>query len=429
MPRTLLITLSIHLLLFASGAAADTPPMETAQGDLSQVGDVGPAPTELDRLLSLGLDDPTSEKAFERALAVILEEYQGGDVTEADLYIGALAGMLEVLNRAEGANPTGGQVTRNALMTRSDAVYVDQMLRGRKTGIGIEFQPNMAEGVLYVTRVHAGSPAERNGLRPGDMIVGIDGEVLFGHALTTVLAMLRGTEGTPIGLSLVRPPMQFNVVLTRAEYELPSIEARVLDGQVGLLRISQFHGRTAAEARVALADFAAMDVRSLVLDLRGNQGGLLSAVQEVASLLMEDGTVIARVQDAQGRDQDLVTHGPSSYDGPMICLVSRWTSSGAELLAAALQEHDRALMVGETTMGKAVTESLYRLTPDMSLRLSSTAMMTPLGTSWQGVGLTPDYLVQGAPVGIALPGEDDWPTLDVQVSFARELFVDPTAFP
>jgi carboxyl-terminal processing protease len=428
MLRSSIHTLLIPLLLLGADARAESPPLETAQGDLSQVGDVGPAPTELDRLLALELDDRASAEAFHRALAVILDEYQGADISEADLYIGALTGMLDVLNRLEQDSGATGPTARNALMTQQDAVYVDQMVRGCKTGIGIEFQPSTSEGVLYITRVHGGSPAERSGLRPGDMIVGIDGAPLLGRELGTILTMLRGSVGTPIGLSLLRPPMRFNVVLTRAEYELPSVEARLLDDRVGLLRISQFHGRTAAEARVALADLAAMGAQSLVLDLRGNQGGLLTAVQEVASLVLDDGTVVARVQDAQGRERDLATSGPGSFHGPMICLVSRWTSSGAEMLAAALQEHDRALLVGETTMGKAITESLYRLTPGMSLRLSSTVMMSPLGYSWQGGGLTPDYLVQGAPLGIAVPGEGEWPALDVQVSFARELFFDPSAF-
>ncbi len=428
--RPLLAAL-LSVLLVPLAHAESAPPADEAQGDLSQVGDVGPAPTDVGQLLSMDLTDREAARIFERAMATILEEYQGSDVSEADLYVGALVGMVELLNaREHSQSPNPASKSRNAVMTTSDAAYIEQMTQGRKTGIGIEFQANTAEGVLYITKVYPGSPAERSGgLRPGDLIVAIDGYALQRRDLAEILTLLRGDAGTPIGLSLRRPPAgYFNVVLTREEYQLPSVDVHMLDEQLGMMRVNQFHGRTGAEARARLAELVDLGASSMVLDLRGNQGGLLSAVQEVASLFLPDGTVIARLQDAQGRDTDLVAVGTPLFDGPLIVLVNRWTSSGAELLTTALQESDRARIVGDTTEGKAITESLHGLAPGIHLRLSSTALLSPLGHSWHNIGLRPDYLVQGVPQRILSSG-DDWTSADVQLVFAQELFHEPLPMP
>ena len=278
--RPLLAAL-LSVLLVPLAHAESAPPADEAQGDLSQVGDVGPAPTDVGQLLSMDLTDREAARFFERAMATILVEYQGSDVSEADLYVGALVGMVELLNaREHSQSPNPASKSRNAVMTTSDAAYIEQMTQGRKTGIGIEFQANTAEGVLYITKVYPGSPAERSGgLRPGDLIVAIDGYALQRRDLAEILTLLRGDAGTPIGLSLRRPPAgYFNVVLTREEYQLPSVDVHMLDEQLGMMRVNQFHGRTGAEARARLAELVDLGASSMVLDLRGNQGGLLSAV-------------------------------------------------------------------------------------------------------------------------------------------------------
>ena len=190
---------------------------------------------------------------------------------------------------------------------------------------------------------------------------------------------------------------------------------------MGYVRLSQFHGRTAEEARVELATLTAAGVGGIVLDLRGNQGGLLTAVHDVASLLLQDGSVVALLEDARGRDRQVLATGPPAYTGPLVCVVNRWTTAGAEALAATLQENDRAVLVGEATFGKGSTQSLYEVAPGLSLRLTSTGLLSPLGRSWDIAGLTPDYLVQGGPVRFPAGTGSTWPSTDVQISFATEL--------
>ncbi len=430
MPPRTLRALPLLLALIAGQAGASSPE-KTAEGDLSQVGDVGPAPTSLEGLLELGLTDEEAQQSFDHAFELILEQYAGWEVTEAELYMGAVAGMVQVLNQREqqlrGSSTGGSSPDLNALMTAEDSRYVDQMERGHKTGIGIEFQASTTEGMLYITRVYPGSPADRNGIRSGDRVVGIDGNSLQQRDLQSVLGFLRGTEGTPIGLALLRgaaPAMRIDMVLTREVYDLPSVETRLVNERVGLMRISQFHGSTDEEVRAALDDLISVGVESLIVDLRGNQGGLLSSIQQVGSLFFDDGKVLASLQDARGRDRDLVADGPAVFSGPLICLVNRWTSSGAEMLAISLQENGRARLVGENTAGKSTTETLYRLAPGLHMRLTTTVMASPLGTPWEGSGVTPDYVVQGGTVSLPLGGETPWPYLDVQVGFAVDLFVN-----
>ncbi len=422
-------------LALCPGQVGAESPRKTTEGDLSQVGDVGPAPTRLDGLLEMGLTDPEAQRAFEQAFELIMEEYAGWEVSEADLYLGAIAGMVEILNEREQmeANSAPGTAPElNALMTAEDSRYVDQMEQGHKTGIGIEFQASTAEGMLYITRVYPGSPADRNGIRAGDRVVGIDGNALQRRDLQAILAFLRGAEGTPIGLTLLRgatPAIRIDMVLTREVYDLPSVETRLVNESVGLMRISQFHGSTAMEVNAALDDLIAVGVESLILDLRGNQGGLLGVIQDVTSAFVPEGTVLAVMQDARGRERDLVTAGTQVFTGPMICLVNRWTSSGGEMFAAALQENGRAKLVGENTSGKSTTETLYNLAPGLQLRLTSTVMAAPLGTSWEGVGITPDYVVQGGTISLPLTEDTPWPYLDVQVGFAVDLFVNQPLTP
>lgn len=435
LPSLTRVLLPLLALALCQGPAGASQPRKTTEGDLSQVGDVGPAPTRIEGLLEMGLTDPEAQRAFEQAFELILEEYAGWEVSEADLYLGALAGMVQVLNEREQPDRGGSPGTApelNALMTAEDSRYVDQMEQGNKTGIGIEFQASTAEGMLYITRVYPGSPADRNGIRAGDRVVGIDGNALQQRDLQSILALLRGAEGTPIGLTLLRgatPAMRIDMVLTREIYDLPSVETRLVNDRVGLVRISQFHGSTALEVAAALEDLLSVGVDSLILDLRGNQGGLLGVIRQVASLFLPEGTVLAVMRDARGRERDLVTEGPPMFSGSMLCLVNRWTSSGGEMFAAGMQENGRASLVGENTAGKSTTETLYSLAPGLQLRLTSTAMAAPLGTSWEGVGVTPDYVVQGGTVSLPLSGDSTWPYLDVQVGFAVDLFVNHTLTP
>lgn len=428
MPRPpLLPALALTVLVCAAPAARAGEPGERAlTGDLHQLGDAGTMPDNLELLLSEDLTDAEARRAFERSLDLLLEDYGGGEVREADLYLGALAGMVEALNWSTargGPRGADGATGHNALLTERDATHVEHLQDGLKTGIGLEFQASTSEGVLYISRVVEDSPADRGGVRAGDRVVAIDGTSLQGQSLDGVLGMLRGDEGTPISLTLVRgtrPALRIDVVLTRATYAIPSVEVRLIDDHHALVRISQFHGRTAHELREEIEGLTEAGIEGIVLDLRGNQGGLLEAVHDVASLLLADGTVVVLAEDARGRDVQLLAAGPPAFDGALVCVVNRWTSSGAEALAATLQENDRAVLVGEATAGKDSAEALYELAPGLSLRMTAVRLRSPLGRAWSGTGLTPDYLVQGGPVQSS-SGEAPWPLTDVQISFAAEL--------
>ena len=146
-------------------------------------------------------------------------------------------------------------------------------------------------------------------------------------------------------------------------------------------------------------------------------------------MLLGEEAVLARLLDARGRERDLVTGGTPDFEGPMVCLVNRWTGSGAEMLASAIQENGRARLVGENTAGKATTETLYRLAPGLHLRLTTTAMRSPLGDTWQGEGLTPDFVVRGGTVSMPFDEETSWPFLDVQLGFALDLLVSQSLAP
>jgi carboxyl-terminal processing protease len=367
------------------------------RGDLPPVGN-GILQEELD-----GLTTKQAKALFEQ-IHELLSNRLTSDVSGARaLYLGAIQGMLDQVN-AEQDQRTGALPPPGMLLSSTQAQRIRDALNGQVTGIGIEFQLQSQHGVLVVSRVIPGSPAETAGMLAGDHILAIDGQRFAGASLAEVLLLLQGTEGTDIAFEFARNspvgPARYVMQLDRGTFRVESSEAHLETNRVGYLKLHQFHIQTSNEATEHLRELTEQGARHFVIDLRGCVGGNLEAARALADLFLPQGTVVAHVDEPGVGSEDLLASSPLHFEQELVILIDRWTRGAAELLAASLQEHDRAFLIGEPTMGRAQGETLIALGNDLFLRIESVQLGGPMGTSWAESGVQPDQPIWISSQGI-----------------------------
>ncbi|MCS7173624.1 MAG: S41 family peptidase [Armatimonadetes bacterium] len=263
------------------------------------------------------------------------------------------------------------------------------------TGIGILLLSK--SGRFYIRRVFPGSPAERAGLREFDRILAIDGQSTEGMTTEDVSGRIRGPGGTMVTLTVQRPghPTHLTLPVVRAPIVVPTVETRVLPGQVGYLRFSQFTQGSSFQLRQALQELLREGIRGLALDLRGNPGGFVAELNRVADYLLGPGLPLYTTESrAEGRTTQF-TRGPRVLpaDLPLVVLVDEDTASAAELLSAAIQEHGRGLLVGTRTSGAVLISITVPLPGGAGVTVAIARLYTPRGVVLEKNGLQPDVAV------------------------------------
>ena len=269
-------------------------------------------------------------------------------------------------------------------------------MRGMFGGIGVDLHRD-GEGQMRLSP-YPDSPAERAGLRDGDILLAANGETV--DEATTVedaRAWLHGEPGTDVMLRISRPPTPpFEVTITREEIEVPSVVWRVLEAtpDVGYVQVETFTERTDDEVVAALIELQNnAGITSLVLDLRGNAGGLISPAVSTASQFLRDGVVVIEMSRDEEERSLKVEEGGVATDIPLAVLVDGGTASAAEIVAGALQDYGRAPLIGESTFGKGAVQLIYDLSDGSSLHVTSAIWLTPKRHQIDGEGLTPDVVV------------------------------------
>lgn len=266
-------------------------------------------------------------------------------------------------------------------------------LRGSFEGVGLEL--DRGNGQLRVVSALADSPAERAGVRSGDVILSVDGADITALSLDDVASQIRGPRGTSVTLGLLRDSSTpVEVVLVRETIKVDSVRSRLLPGDtpVAYARIRLFSEPTSQQLREQLAQLLGQGAKAIVLDLRGNPGGYLTSAVDVTSDFVKDGVVL--YQDRGGpesaRQAYRTTGNPQVADLPMAVLVDRGSASAAEIVAAALRDNQRAVLVGEKTFGKGTVQEIHKLSDDSQLHVTVAQWLTPTGHAIQGEGLLPD---------------------------------------
>ncbi|HEY7790361.1 MAG TPA: S41 family peptidase [Vicinamibacterales bacterium] len=312
---------------------------------------------------------PQDYRAFTSALSIVQSRYVGSYQSDQLVY-GAIRGMLQTLD------------PHSNFMDPQEYAQLRERQEGHYYGIGITIQS--VNGTISVVSIFDGSPAYKAGIRRGDQIATIDGQTTKGWTSDQAVDKIKGAKGTNVALGIQRfgyaEPVPIQVA--RDEIHILSVPAAfMIDSTTGYVRISEFAETTDEELGHALQDLASKGMKRLVFDLRGNPGGALDQAIRVANRFLPKGDVIVSTHGRiANSDEDYRATEPSQFtDMPMIVLVNRSSASASEIVTGALQDHDRALVVGETTFGKALVQSVYRISGGAGLALTTAHYFTPSG--------------------------------------------------
>jgi carboxyl-terminal processing protease len=351
---------------------------------------------------------------YQEALTKLQNEYVEPIKDPAQLTYGAIRGMLSVVNdpytrfmdpkefkefnsdnagRFAGIGATlsltevGGDEKKDGEGTRAPQQCP---VCGTVIGVAKYYRVSVVEPL-------PNSPAKGAGVQAGDVIMKVDTTVTDGMTVSEVADKIRGPEGTKVTLTLARKGIEKPVVIpiTRAEIEVPATEKKILDDNIGYLRLFQFNEKTAGETSEALKAFNKANVRGVVLDLRNNPGGLLTECVRIASMLLPNENKVVVYTMDRSKERENYTHtGPQIYSKPLVVLVNKGSASASEILSGALKDYKRATVVGESTFGKALVQTVLRLSDGSAMAVTTAHYYTPQGHDVGKVGVAPNVAVE-----------------------------------
>ncbi len=353
--------LSILILLTACYAQAE-----------QAVDTVVPARTQL------SLDDM---RTFAEVFAHVQRDYVES-VDEHALMENAIRGMLADLDR------------HTVYLNPEELAELNAETTGQYGGIGIQWV--WQDDEMFITAVNPGGPAEDAGILEGDVVVAIE-DIPVDPSKMDLIQSVRGPEGTSINLTIATGAIQRSVTLIREIVQIESVSYELFAGGIGYIEIANFQNNTGNSARDALEQLEesyGSRLNGLVLDLRGNRGGVLYAGVSVADLFLKRGKIVSTAGRAEGTGMEYEASAPDGMHGaPIIVLVDRNTASAAEIVAGALQDHGRATLLGETTYGKASVQNVLPLSNGGAIKITTSRYYTPLGRSIQPDGIIPNLAV------------------------------------
>ncbi len=324
-------------------------------------------------------------RTFTEVFAKIKHDYVES-VDDRQLLEDAIRGMLQ------GLDP------HSTYLDRESYKDLQEGTSGEFGGLGIEV--GMEDGFIKVISPIDGTPAEESGIEAGDLIIRLDSKAVKGMSLNEAVDLMRGKPGTDIILTILREGEEapLEITLTRAIITAKSIISEILEPGFGYVRISSFQTHTAEDLRRSLDKLKEKNKNSLsglILDLRNNPGGILNAAVGVSDLFLDNGLIVyteGRIQDSKlkfnAKPSDILK------DAPLIVLVNGGSASASEIVAGALQDHDRAIIMGERTFGKGSVQTILPMNDNAALKLTTARYFTPSGRSIQALGIEPDIIIE-----------------------------------
>jgi len=324
-------------------------------------------------------------------LFAVYQRIKAGYVDPVDddkLIRGAIDGMLASLD------------PHSAYLDGADLQRLDTLIDGNYSGLGLSVV--MEEGAVKVVSPFRGSPAEKAGIKAGDFITHLDGKLIYGGDLDEAVSQMRGPAGTSINLTIFRPGSDepIETTVTRGVIELEPVTHSVADGGIGIITVNEFSRDVGSDVYVAWQDIqkeVGGKVNGLILDLRSNPGGSLDEAVALSDLFLDDGQIVSQRGRARGESitykSETMFRGQIAAKVPLIVLIDAGSASASEIVAGALQDHRRALIMGERSFGKGSVQSLVPLGDDAALKLTTARYYTPSGHSVQEGGIKPDIRV------------------------------------
>jgi carboxyl-terminal processing protease len=337
---------------------------------------------------AIGRQDYESLEVFSNILSIVKKNYVE-DIETKSLVSGAINGMLHSLD------------PHSAYLTPDLYKELQSDTQGRFGGLGIEI--TVKGGVLTVVSPIEDTPAAKAGIKPGDQIFKIEDEFTKDMTLVDAVKKMRGIKGTKINLTIRREGANdlIDLSLVRDVIRVQSVRSRTLEPGYGYVRLAQFQERSDRDVQRALEKLAAEKpgMKGLVLDLRNNPGGLLTQAVRVSDLFLDSGLIVYTEGRIEAQKQKYFAQKDGTWaDFPIVVLVNGGSASASEIVAGALQDHKRAVVLGTKTFGKGSVQTILPLDDNSALRLTTARYFTPLGRSIQATGIVPDIVVESAAV-------------------------------
>ena len=347
-----------------------------------------------------------------QAIEAVLKNYYVGDIDEQKLEEGIYRGFV-----------AGIGDTYTSYYTAEEYASFKEKSSGVYAGIGIQMTLQTYDNSIEVTEVFEGSPAEKAGIKPKDRIIKAAGKRITGDDFSILPTLVKGTPGTTVDITIYRPEEDkyYDLTIERASVASPTVYFRMLNEEIGYIQITQFEAITYDQFKIALDRLNKEAAKGLVLDLRNNPGGLLNSVEQIADELVPQGIVVS-TKDKQGKGSEYLAD--DKYTNiPMVVLINGNSASASEVLAGALKDYNRAELIGTTTFGKGVVQTIVPLTDGSAVKLTTSQYFTPSGVCIQGIGIAPDYEVKLSTQKI-LKGRELTDTEDDQLQAAIKVITD-----
>lgn len=321
----------------------------------------------------------------------LMEKVYIDDISEEDYYEGIFAGMVSV--------PTDRY---SYYMGKEEFATFNQEMEGNYVGIGVYVKADIENEVIEVTGVFDGSPAKEVGLQKGDIILQVDELVSDFYNYEDIVKAVKGEEGTEVSIKIYRPTTEetLDFVVVRKAVDVPTVASVVFEDKIGYMYINSFDGVTAEQFKKVYSQLREQNIEGLIIDIRGNLGGMLTAVSEIADEIIPEG-IITYTEDKNGKKEYVYATG-EGIDIPLVVLTNESSASASELLAGCVKDTGVGKIVGKTTFGKGVVQTTYTLDDGSAVKLTTAKYYTPDGVCIHEKGVEPDYEIE-AKEGFQLP--------------------------
>ena len=386
----------------AAAPEAMPPAPPPAQVEVEEGPDAAPTPTPVPIPTPANEEEETFQLFWE--VWDLVQRHFYGELPDMQaLTYAAIRGMLSTL---------GDDYT--AFIEPSVAAIISEDATGEFEGIGA-FVGLDEEGKVEIVEPFEGGPADQAGIRAGDRVLEVDGVSILGVTLYEAIGLIRGPESTEVTLLIEREGVAepFKVTVTRARLEIAITDAEMRDDGIGYIRLYDFSATAGERMEEELEELLAQDPQAIIFDLRGNPGGWLDQAVGVADLFLDDGAILIE-RWSDGREQSFEARpGDVGEDVPLVVLVNGGSASAAEIVAGALQDRERAVLIGELTFGKGSVQRPFTLSDGSELRVTAALWFTPNDRAIHGDGLAPD-------IEVSWPEEEVEPDVDPQLERAVE---------
>lgn len=328
-----------------------------------------------------------SENVMEKMEAIeqiIDYYYYQEDIDEEALEDGIYKGMIDSLGDPYSTYYSEEELAD--IMEQTEGIYY---------GIGAYISLDLTTGLGKISGVIEGTPAQAANLREGDLIYMVDGESAAGLELSEIVSRIKGEEGTTVHLTLVREGENdyVEVDIERRKVESPTVKYEVYDNKTGYIQITEFDDITVDQFTEALAVCKGSGVKGLILDLRSNPGGNLSAVVDIARQILPEGMIVY-TEDRDGKRTEYTCKGENKLEIPMVVLINGNSASASEILAGAIKDHKIGTLVGTTSFGKGIVQRIIGLQDGSAVKLTVSSYFTPSGNNIHGIGIEPDVVCE-----------------------------------